>query len=307
MIISASRRTDIPAFYTPWLMSRLRAGSCLVPNPFNARQVTSVSLKPEDVDVIVFWTRNAEPLLPHLQELDDLGYRYYFLYTVMNNPRCMDPKSPGLGASLRSVRSLVKHVGPQRVVWRYDPIVFTTITGPEFHEKTYKQIAGALGGLTKRSVISTVNFYRKAEGRLRRLEERGVQVEGCSEDVLAGMMSAFFHIAGDHGMAIYSCAEERDLEPYGIRRGKCIDDGYIQDVFGIEVTHRKDPSQRKACGCVASKDIGMYDTCVYGCLYCYATRSLETAKNNFERHDPGSPMLIDAGSSKSLLIHRLCR
>lgn len=294
MIISASRRTDVPAFYTPWLMNRLRAGSCLVPNPFNPRQVSFVSLKPEDVDVIVFWTRNSAPLLPYLQELDDLGYRYYFLYTVMNNPRSIDPKSPALGASLESLRSLVKHVGPRRVIWRYDPILFTTMTGPKFHERTYGQIARALEGLTERSIISTVNLYRKAKKRLERLGEEGIQVVDCREDVLADMMRTLAHTAREQGMSIYSCAEARDLEPYGIRRGKCVDDRYIQSVFGIEGTHRKDPSQRKACGCVVSKDIGMYDTCLYGCLYCYATRSLETAKKNFERHDPDSPMIVCA-------------
>jgi hypothetical protein len=294
MIISASRRTDIPSFYTPWLMNRLRAGSCLVPNPFNPRQVSSVSLKPEAVDVIVFWTRNAAPLLPSLEELDDLGYRYYFLCTVMNNPRALDPKSPSLKASLESFRSLVKHVGPRRVIWRYDPIVFTTVTGPKFHEKAYGQIARALGGLTKRSVISTVNVYRKAKRRLKRLKEEGLQMVDCPEDALADMMRTLAHIARDNGMTLSSCAEERDLEPYGIRRGKCVDDEYIQRIFGMEVTHRKDPSQRKDCRCVVSKDIGMYDTCLYGCLYCYATRNLERAKKNFERHDPDSLMLVGA-------------
>jgi hypothetical protein len=298
MIISASRRTDIPAFYTPWLMNRLRAGFCLVPNPFNPRQVSSVSLKPEAVDVIVFWTRNADPLLPHLQELDDRGYRYYFLYTVMNNPRALDPKSPALRASLGTVRSLVKHVGPRRVIWRYDPIVFTTGTGPTFHEKTYGRIARALNGLTKRSVVSTVNVYRKAEGRLRHLKEEGLPMVGCPEDALADMMRSLAHIARDQGMTLFSCAEERDLEPYGIRRGKCVDDEYIQRVFGVEVTHRKDPSQRKACGCVISKDIGMYDTCLYGCVYCYATRSLERVKKNVARHNPASAMLVSKDVSK---------
>jgi hypothetical protein len=292
MIISASRRTDIPAFYTPWLMNRLRAGFCLVPNPVNPRQVSHVSLKPQDVDVIVFWTRNAAPLLPFLQELDDLGYRYYFLYTVMNNPRSIDPKSPALRASLETFGALVRHVGPRRVIWRYDPLVFTTVTGPEFHEKSYGQIARALGGLTKRSIISTVSLYRKAKKRLKRLEQEGIRLLDCRGEVLAHTMRNLVQIAREQDITITSCAETRDLEPYGIRRGKCVDDGYIQNVFGVEVTHRKDPSQRKACRCVVSKDIGMYDTCLYGCLYCYATVSLEKAKKNFARHTPDAPVLV---------------
>jgi hypothetical protein len=269
-------------------MNRLRAGFCLVPNPFNPRQVSRVSLKPEDVDVIVFWTRNSAALLPHLGELDDLGYRYYFLYTVMNNPRSIDPKSPAVGASVESIRALVKHVGNHRVIWRYDPMVFTTITGPTFHEKTYGHIARSLRGLTKRSIVSTVHWYRKAK---KRFADAGIQGEDCREDVLADVMRILAHVAGEQDMSIQSCAEGRNWERCGIPQGKCIDDRYIHNVFGTEVSHRKDPSQRKACGCVISKDIGMYDTCLYGCLYCYATRNLETAKRNFERHDPDSPML----------------
>jgi len=302
MIISASRRTDIPAFFTDWLMKRLRGGYCLVPNPLNPKQVSFVCLKPEDVDVIVFWTRNAAPLLPHLKELDDLGYRYYFLYTVMSNPRSIDPRSPALGTSLETLSRLVAHVGPQRVIWRYDPILFTTMTGPRFHVKTYGQIARALRGLTGRSIISTVDLYRKTEKRLRALSAAGVEVidyTDYKEDEMADFMRALAHTARDHAMNIQSCAQMQDLEPHGIARGKCVDDGYIQDVFGIEVTHKKDPSQRKACGCVISKDIGMYDTCLYGCVYCYATRSLEMAKKNFQSHDPDAQMLIGPNDFKS--------
>lgn len=302
MIISASRRTDIPAFYADWLMKRLRAGYCLVPNPLNPKQVSFVSLKPKDVDVIVFWTRNAAPLLPYLDELDDLGYRYYFLYTVMSNPRSIEPWSPALEASLETLSSLVAHVGPKRVIWRYDPMLFTTMTGPKFHAGTYGQIARALQGVTGRSIISTVDLYRKVKKRLRALSAVGVEVIDITdykEDEIADLMQALAHTARGHAMTIQSCAQMQDLEPYGIRRGKCVDDVYIQDVFGIEVTHKKDPSQRKACGCVVSKDIGMYDTCLYGCVYCYATRSLEIAKKNFQRHNPDAPMLIGAHDFKS--------
>jgi len=103
--------------------------------------------------------------------------------------------------------------------------------------------------------------------------------------------------ARENGMALSSCAQERGLTAYGISPGKCIDDGLIRKVFGLEVSHTKDPSQRKACGCVKSKDIGVYDTCLYGCAYCYATNSFERAKENHRRHDPNSPSLISQSSS----------
>ena len=292
MIISASRRTDIPAFYAEWFMNRIRAGYCAVPNPFNRNQVSHVSLKPEDVDVIVFWTRNPHPLLPHLAELDERGYCYYFQFTLMNNPRPIDPKSPPLKGSLKTFRTLAERIGPEKVIWRYDPIVFSNITGPEFHQTTYQHIAQSLRGYTCRSVISIVDVYRKAQKRLRELAEQGVELLACEGEALGDLMHALVHTAKENDMEIFSCAEEMDLQPYGIRPGKCVDDEYIAKEFGITVINKKDPSQREACGCVVSKDIGMYDSCLYGCQYCYASTSFERAKINYEDHDPSSPSLI---------------
>jgi hypothetical protein len=297
MIISASRRTDIPAFYSRWLMSRLEAGYCLVPNPFNPKQVTVVSLKPEEVDVIVFWTRNASPLLPHLGELDRRGYRYYFLYTVMDNPRAVDPRCPPLKEALATFKTLSDRIGPERVFWRYDPIVFSTATGPAFHRKTYETIAAQLQGYTRRSIMSLVTVYKKARQRLSALRQAGIELTECDEEALAGLMRFLAFVARDKGMVLSSCAPERDLVPYGILPGRCIDDGLIREVFGLEGSHPKDPSQRKACGCVTSKDIGMYDTCVYGCAYCYATSGFEKAKENYRRHDPDAPSLIPLSTS----------
>lgn len=293
MIISVSRRTDIPAFYAEWFMNRIRAGFCTVPNPFNRHQVARVSLRPEDVDVIVFWTRNARPLLPHLAELDRLGYRYYFQYTIMDNPRAFDPQAPALAAALRTVRELSDRVGAQRVIWRYDPIVVSPVSPIEFHVRVYEGIARALRGRTQRSVISLVDRYRKAEGRLRRLADQGIEVMTCDEGMLAALVPALAQIAHDNGMEIVSCAEEIDLRPYGVRPGKCVDDEYIARTFGIQVTNKKDAAQREECGCVVSKDIGMYDTCLFGCQYCYATSSFERARVNHDReHDPRSPSLL---------------
>jgi hypothetical protein len=255
MIISASRRTDIPAFYAEWFINRLRAGYCTVPNPFNPEQVSQVSLKPEDVDVIVFWTRNPRPLIPHLAELDERGYRYYFQYPLLNNPPPLDPKSPPLETSLKTFQGLARHAGPERVIWRYDPIVFTTLTSADFHQEAYTQIAKALRGYTHRSVISLMDLYPKTKKRLSGMAERGAELlpaSYTSEAWFPELMQGLVQIATDNAMEIVSCAEEIDLAPYGVRPGKCVDDEYIQRVFGIDVTHAKDPSQRRACGCVVS-------------------------------------------------------
>ena len=295
MIVSASRRTDIPAFYTQWFMNRIQAGYCTVPNPFNRKQISYVSLKPDDVEVIVFWTRNPSPLIPLLEELDQLGYHSYFQYTVMDNPRALDQNTPGLNGAIRTFKTLADRVGPQRVIWRYDPIVFTHQTGVNFHIETYQKIVEELRGFTQRSVISVVDIYRKASKRLRDLQSQGMEVvpyEGKSSKNFDKMMHSLARLAAENQMEIQSCAEELDLSPYGIQPGKCIDDGYIHQIFGIEVGQKKDPSQRAECGCVVSKDIGMYDTCIFGCQYCYATKSFDLARRHYAEHDPDSPSLI---------------
>ncbi len=289
MIISASRRTDIPAFYSQWFMNRIRAGTCEVPNPFNRFQITPVSLRPEDVDVIVFWTRDPSPMLPHLMELNERGFFYYFLYTVMDNPRSIDPHCPPVTTSLHTFRTLADRIGPDKVIWRYDPVAFTPQTGPEFHEEAFGHIAEALEGHTNRCIISTMNLYRKTRNRLSR---KGVQITPPEEKGFKDLMRFMAGEAQDKGMEISSCALPLELDQYGIKHGKCVDDSYIRKVFGHEVSHRKDPSQRKACGCVISKDIGMYDTCLFGCLYCYATSSVEKARENLRKHDPESPRLL---------------
>jgi hypothetical protein len=191
----------------------------------------------------------------------------------MDNPRAIDVRTPSLPSSLRTFRELSDRVGPERVIWRYDPILFSSATGIAFHIDAYGRIAEALRGYARRSVVSIGDLYAKTHKRLRALrEEQGIEV--FSSDDLPGerfdeLMHGLVRIAEENKLEIVSCAEPIDLQRYGIRPGKCIDDDLIREVFGIQVTDKKDPSQRKACGCVVSKDIGMYNTCLFGCLYCY--------------------------------------
>lgn len=295
MIISASRRTDIPAFYAPWFMNRIRAGFCHVPNPFNRNQVSRVALRPQDVDVIVFWTRNPHPIFSGLNELDSLGYRYYFQFTIMDNPRSVDSKSPPAEAAISAFKALSDRLGSERVIWRYDPIVLSPVTDADYHRLRFDRIAKQLHGYTTRSVISIMDVYKKAERRLQALAMQGVtlpphpivQWPGYSE-----LLEDIADMAVRHGMEIVSCAEDLDLTGYGILPGKCIDDGLIERVFGLRPSVKKDPSQRSACGCVVSRDIGMYDSCLFGCQYCYATSSFDRAAINHAEHDIESPSLI---------------
>ena len=215
----------------------------------------------------------------------------------MNNPRALDPRCPSLEDALVTFKALSACIGPERVIWRYDPVVFSNATNAEFHMKAYESLAKQLRGYTRRSIVSIVNLYRKVRQRVTALREKGMDVVECEEEAFVRLMRFMASVARESGMALSSCAQERDLTAHGISPGKCIDDSLIRRTFGLMVSRKKDPSQRKACGCVVSRDIGMYDTCLYGCIYCYATTSFARAKENYRRHDPESPSLISRSSS----------
>jgi hypothetical protein len=291
MIISASRRTDIPAFYAGWFMNRARAGFCVVRNPHNPLQESRVSLTADDVDVLVFWTRNPGPLVPHLAELTRLGHRFYFLFTIAGNPAPFEGHCLPRDRAVDAFRRLAERVGPERVIWRYDPIVLTGDDTVRQHIQAFERISAALEGSTRRCVISPLELCRKNASRMQSFAQ---PLGGLSDDwagIAAELLPALAGCARAHGMQIQSCASRIDFSPWGIDAGRCIDDAYIRRTFGINVPSRKDPSQRSDCGCVVSRDIGAYDTCPCGCAYCYATRSAEAAQNNFRRHDPESPSL----------------
>jgi len=301
MIISASRRTDIPAFYSEWFMNRVREGRCLVTNPVNPTRISEVSLRPADVDVIVFWTRNARPMLDHLGELDAHGYKYYFQYTLMANPRCLDPHVPPVRSAVRTMRDLAARIGPERVTWRYDPVVISNMTPPAHHERAFERIAAELEGVTERCVISIVDIYRKVSRRLAAIPGLVTDPSDPSDQTDQTdlhLLSTLARIARKHGMTIVSCAEKIDLAACGIQPGKCVDDDLVRRVFGIEVTRRKDPAQREACRCVVSRDIGAYDTCPYGCAYCYATTDPQRAIDNHRRHDSEALSLTPAAEDR---------
>lgn len=286
MVVSASRRTDIPAHYAEWLIRRLRAGFCEVPNPYRPDQVGRVSLLPEDAEVLVLWTRNAAPLLPHLGEMERMGHRFYFQYTVLAYPPLLDPGTPPPERSAETVKALAAALGPERVVWRYDPIVLGPGTDLAFHREAFARVAARLEGSVRHCVVSLLDDYRKTRERMR--ETPTWPAGGPEADAL---LTELARTAAEHGMEIRSCAEPRDLSALGIRPGRCVDPEYIERVFGIAVSRRKDPSQREACGCAASRDIGAYDTCPAGCRYCYATADFARAREALRRHDPDAPAL----------------
>ncbi|WHP30271.1 DUF1848 domain-containing protein [Trabulsiella odontotermitis] len=292
MIISASRRTDIPAFYSEWLMNRIRAGFLLTRNPFNYHQVSRVSLLPEDVDAIVFWTRNPTKLLPYLDELTELGHRFYFQFTITGYPRVLEAKTLNPHKAIDVFKQLSAKVGADKVIWRYDPILFSNMLPFDEHLRLFSKLAGELEGHTRRVVISFADFYQKTEKNLKTVDSLIYSDITHNHELCLSLSQKMAEIARQHGLAIYSCAEDVDLAMQGILHGKCIDDALINTLFGLSLANGKDPGQREACGCVKSIDIGAYNTCLHGCKYCYATFNHNLANSNFKKHDPQSPFLL---------------
>jgi DNA repair photolyase len=268
-IISVSRRTDIPAFYSEWFINRIRDGFCCAPNPRYPKQKTkSISLRPEDVEIIIFWTRDPKPLMKYLPELDKRGYKYYFQYTVLDYPREIDPGAPSLDRAIKTFKELSDMIGKEKVIWRYDPILFSDITSFEWHVRQISDISGWLRENTETLVISFIDRIRKEISGNFKLYPDAFEAESYRK--LAGWIGLEMKAKG---LKVVTCAEKIDLSAYGIGHGKCIDDSLINQILKRKTVSKKDPAQRKACGCVVSRDIGVNDTCLFGCKYCYAARA----------------------------------
>lgn len=293
MIISASRRTDIPAFYSQWFINRVREGFCFVPNPLNAKQIAKIPLNQQEVEAIVFWSKNPAPIIHYLPELDERGFRYYFQFTLNDYPAALEPGIPSLENRLNTFETLSKLLGPKRVVWRYDPIIISNYTSIDYHTERFSYIAEELRGMTCRVMISFVDYYKKTDRRLIKLEkEEGYIFQkelsfGKGSDIARHLAD----IASKNKMEIFTCAENNDYTQAGVRPGMCIDSHLISELWLINVRDNKDPSQRDCCLCRQSKDIGMNNTCLHGCTYCYATINSEVAHRYFNEHDPNSPQL----------------
>jgi len=304
MIISASRRTDIPAFYHHWFMNRIREGFVLTRNPFDDKQISRVSLLKEDVDAIVFWTRNAQHMHKYLPELDGMGHNYYFQYTITGFPRILDAHTPSPMIAVADFSKLSKSVGAGKVVWRYDPILLCEQLPVTEHKRLFAKIAEMLEGKTERVVISFADLYKKTEDNLKKISGINYTDITAQKELMLDLVGEMSLVAKRHGMEILTCAEDVDLSQTGILKGKCIDDRLLEKEFGLRFDGKKDLGQRKECGCIKSIDIGQYNTCLHGCVYCYATANKEAALRNKERHDPDSPVLVGSirGIDKNLLL-----
>jgi DNA repair photolyase len=286
-IISASRRTDIPAFYMPWLMNRLQMGCASYPNPFSG-QVHTVSLQPDEVHSIVFWSKNYGRFLPYLDELVERGYRFYFHYTVTGVPRRLEPHVPDWQQSVQVFRALAERTSPRHLQWRFDPILFTHEWGAEFYIERFRDIATALAGATRRCYFSFAILYDKVK---RPLRQAGIRFREPSLEEKQALVQAMADVADECGMTLYACCE--DVFVTGkVQKAHCVDGDLLAELYPDRPLIAQFRPTRQQCGCMISRDVGMYDTCPHGCVYCYANQSHQLALARFRAHDPKGDVLV---------------
>ena len=298
MILSVSRRTDIPNYYSDWLYNRIKEGFVCVRNPMNPHQVSRITLSPEVVDCIVFWTKNPTPMLAQLDEI--ASYPYYFQYTLTGYGRDVECNlSNKKEVLIPAFQRLAEKIGSNRVVWRYDPILFNDVYTPEYHLNAFRQIAEALNGYTDQCVISFVDTYAKNKASM-----KGLGTYELSQAELLVFAGELCRAAKANGIRMVSCAEQIDLSEGGVEHGSCIDKARIEAILGCSIEVSRDKNQRPECGCVESIDIGTYNTCKSACKYCYANHSAESVIRNAEKYDLDSPLLCGTITDKDKITER---
>lgn len=329
VIISASRSTDIPAFYAKWFFNRLKAGYCVWYNPFNQKQKIYVSFA--NCKFVVFWTKNPEPIIPYLKELDERDIRYYFQYTLNDyeNER-FEPCVPKLENRIETFRKLSAMIGKERVIWRFDPLIITPTLSPRDLLKRIWNIGNRIFGCTEKLVFSFVdieaykkvqnNFVKESPNFFNKDNVLSAEFNAAQQNELVEGLKKCQAAWRKKGwdITLATCAEKSDFQ--GIEHNHCIDSALIEhickddqqmvyylhtgklvepDIFGQipplpkKEKKMKDPGQRKICGCMISKDIGMYNTCRHFCVYCYANTSKEIVLKNKERHNDDSESIIE--------------
>ncbi|EGW37057.1 DUF1848 domain-containing protein [Desulfosporosinus sp. OT] len=294
MIISASRRTDIPAFYSEWLINRLQEGYALMPNPRNPNRLGRVELSPDIVDCIAFWTKNPKPMFDRLKQLDAMGYSYYIQFTLTPYNETVESGLPPKSELIEAFIEMSKLTSAQRSVWRYDPIFVDAKHSVDWHVGLFAEMCERLHAYTERCVLSFVDPYKSISDRYRIM----------THNEMIAIASHFSRIAQKHNIVLYTCAEEIDLAEYGIRHGACIEQKLVEQIIGRPVSAKKDANQRAACCCIESVDIGAYDTCTHGCTYCYATSSQKTALRRVALHNPKAPMITGYPRGDEIITDR---
>ncbi len=285
MILSVSRRTDIPNYYSDWFLNRVKEGFLYVRNPRNPRQISRIDLSPEGIDAIVFWTKNPANMIDRLEELSE--YPYYFQFTLTGYGTDVEPNLPKKREELIPIfQRLSEKIGKEKVIWRYDPILISSKYTMDYHLRAFGEIADSLSGYTEKVIISFLDLYAKTKRNTADLALRQM-----TENEMLKLAEGLAGIAKQHRLTVETCAEEADLRSVGIGHASCIDQSLIERILGCKLKGRKDRNQRSACGCMESIDVGAYNTCQNGCKYCYANFDGEKVTQTVSRYRPESPLL----------------
>ncbi|MGN1382819.1 MAG: DUF1848 domain-containing protein [Eubacterium sp.] len=293
MIINTGQRTDIPAFYAPWLANRLKAGSVCVRNPYNPVQVSRYRLDPSVVDVIGFCTKNPAPMFPYMNLLKDYG-QFWFV-TITPYGRDIEPNVPDKHHLLEDFRRLSDTAGIHSVGWRYDPIFISDRYTVEYHLRAFEKMAAALDGYTETAVISFIDLYPKVRRNFPQARE-------VMQKQRLTLGKAIVEIAASHGMTVKTCAEGDELAPYGADCSGCMQICDYEKAIGKPLHAPKRKGARKECACYLSCDIGAYNSCRHFCRYCYANADVSRVLENSRLHDPESPFLI-GGCRDGDIVH----
>jgi hypothetical protein len=295
MIVSASRRTDIPCYYSEWFINRLKEGYVLTRNPINHSQVSRIPLSPDVVDCIVFWTKDAKNIISHLKTIDNMGYKYYFQFTLTPYDCTVEKNMRDKGDIVNTFIELSNLIGMDRVLWRYDPIILNNRLPVDYHLEQFSYFCERLHSYTESVTISFVDYYKKLKTDI---------IRDITEEVITELSVFIGQTAKNYELDVKACSEKMDLAVYGIGKACCIDKSIVEKVCGHKLDVKKDKNQRECCGCVESIDIGTYNTCNNGCVYCYANYSEKSVAANMKMHNPNSEMLNDTLKAGERVIER---
>ena len=300
MIISASRRTDIPSYYSDWFFNRIKEKYVYARNPINIRQVSKINLSAEFVDCIVFWSKNPESIIDKLNLLKN--YKYYFQFTLTSYGNDIEKNIPSKREKIfDTFKKLSDEIGDKKVIWRYDPIIITDKYTLDYHKKYFEKIAKTLRGYTEKCIISFMDIYSKVKRNMKEIKFYDINKDNESIIELSKHIS---EVGKTYDIKIETCAEEIELKDFGIGHAKCIDDKLISEIIGYDINAKKDKNQRLPCGCIESFDIGAYNTCLSKCVYCYANYSESKIKETTKNYDKNSPILCDSILNSDKIIEK---
>ncbi len=295
MIISASRRTDIPSFYGEWFMNALKRGYVYVPNPYRNGYYSKVCLDKTSADVIVFWTKNPIPFMKYLDGINDMGYPYIFNFTITAYGNECEANLPDKDILMNTFKDISKKIGKSKMIWRYDPIIIDDMYTVKYHAEKFTAMATKLSEYCDRCVISFVDTYTSVSYK---------GFKNISNEKINQVSELISNIAKSNNLKVYTCSEIVNLDKFGILHGSCIDKDMIENALNCKINIKPEKNQRKECQCLESLDIGTYNSCLNGCGYCYAVRSHKSAMSNMSRHNPNSPVLIGELDENAIITER---